>query len=250
MFVIRRWPIRRARWWRLPRWRPRSRATSPSRVPATVRRACPRQAACRASSRSRRNHGRTCSRSSAYGGRSMRPSTLTPGNSRAQASRTAATPSRRVRTWWTRAARSTWMRIGRSALADTAARDNRSTRSRLCTDWTPANAPGSCWPCWTGGGRSGASGVGRSAVSVRLARASWTRFSPKSTCPAAWAARTASAPNVLLTATRRTASGDRPLRVAALAMRARTAASRPATTVSSASRVHSFGLIESRMPLA
>ena len=37
-------------------------------------------------SRSRRNHGRTCSRSSAYGGRSMRPSTLTPGNSRARAS--------------------------------------------------------------------------------------------------------------------------------------------------------------------
>ena len=65
------------------------------------------------------------------------------------------------------------------------ARDNRSTRSRLCTDWTPANAPGILLALldWRGPIRCQRSG--RSAVSARVPRASWTRFSPKSTWPAA-----------------------------------------------------------------
>ena len=49
-----------------------------------------------------------------------------------------------------------------------------------------------------------------SAVSAIFCRPSWTLFSPKSRWPAAQAARTRSAPNVLETATSVTAPGSRP----------------------------------------
>jgi hypothetical protein len=66
--------------------------------------------------------------------------------------------------------------------------------------------------------------ISKSAVSSRFCRASWTLFSPKSRCPAAWAARTCAAPNVYDTASRRTSPGGRPHDTAAAAIRSRIAA--------------------------
>src|SRR6187402_387121 len=58
-----------------------------------------------------------------------------------------------------------------------------------------------------------------SAVSPIFCRPSWTLFSPKSTWPAAAAARTASALNVLETAISLTVVGSRPARRAAASSR-------------------------------
>ena len=68
----------------------------------------------------------------------------------------------------------------------------------------------------------------RSASSSAFASASCTRFSPKSRRPAAKASRTAEAGCVLLTPMRRTPAGSRETRSQAVAIRSRTACSRPA----------------------
>src|SRR3954466_15867538 len=70
--------------------------------------------------------------------------------------------------------------------------------------------------------------ISKSAVSPIFCRASWTLFSPKSRCPAAWAARTCSALNIFETARRRMSAGGRPAAAAAAAIRSRIAARLPA----------------------
>src|SRR5919107_4174623 len=69
--------------------------------------------------------------------------------------------------------------------------------------------------------------ISKSAVSASFCRASWTLFSPKSRCPAAYAARTCSALNVFETARRRMSAGGRPAAAAAAAIRSRIAARLP-----------------------
>src|SRR5687767_9643291 len=76
----------------------------------------------------------------------------------------------------------------------------------------------------------------RSDVSATFCRPSCTLFSPKSRWPAANAARTCSAGNVLETAIRVIASGSRCARAAAAAMRARTWLRLSAMTASEVTR--------------
>src|SRR3954449_5048849 len=64
---------------------------------------------------------------------------------------------------------------------------------------------------------------GRSATSAAFPRSSWARFSPKSRWPSAASARTASAGQVLLTASSDTSAGSRPAARAVASIRARTA---------------------------
>src|SRR5436190_6207683 len=78
----------------------------------------------------------------------------------------------------------------------------------------------------------------RSEVASIFCSASCTLFSPKSTCPAAAAARTCSGPKVLDTATSRIVAGSRCPRSAARAIRSRTAVSRPAISELAATGGH------------
>src|SRR5690349_10468199 len=79
--------------------------------------------------------------------------------------------------------------------------------------------------------------LGNSAVASSFCSASWTLFSPKSRCPAAYAARTWSALKVLETARSLTDPGSRPAAEAAAAIRFRTAAMLPAMSFNSLDRV-------------
>src|SRR5262245_55786095 len=76
--------------------------------------------------------------------------------------------------------------------------------------------------------------IDKSAVASTFCRASWTLFSPKSRCPAAYAVRTWSALNVLETARSRTDWGSRPAAAAAAAIRCRIAARLPAMSFTNA----------------
>ena len=108
--------------------------------------------------------------------------------------------------------------------------------STLSTDWIIANAGAAFRALFVCRWPSRCHLIDRSArFRAIFCRASWTRFSPKSRWPAAYASRTASMGKVLETATSRTEEGSRPADRAAAAMRARISASRSAMWTSSGS---------------
>src|SRR5687767_9613839 len=123
-------------------------------------------------------------------------------------------------------ARSTWTRISGRRRASAAASSIRRNKSSESIEWMASNGRAALralldcrWPIRC----QRASGCAAASASI-LGRASWTLFSPKSRWPASMAARMASRPKVLETATSRTASAARPESAAARAMRARTSA--------------------------
>src|ERR1700686_3039416 len=80
-----------------------------------------------------------------------------------------------------------------------------------------------------------------------LSAASWMRFSPMSSTPAAIASSTRAAGIPLLTAIRRTSSGSRLERTAAASIRARPASSRSATGESSSTTAISLAHVEGQL---
>src|ERR1019366_6450701 len=100
---------------------------------------------------------------------------------------------------------------------------SRRARSRESIVWTTAATFTARFALfdWIGPMRWPSASGGRCG---NFPSASWTRFSPNARTPAAWAARRSGSGYVFPTATRRTLSGERPLRTAAAAMRLRTSA--------------------------
>ena len=215
-------PARPARSSPPPRWRPRSRRSSPSTAPDRARASVTRQRS--ATSRRPANVRRA---SVAVGGET--PDRHQPAH--LEMRQLEKLRHRRI----DRVGREAGLRriavdvdldqdriaTAGSRLGDEAVeppgelRPNRPTRSRRRPP-----APGA--PCSTGAARRGASG--RPAPAGTLATASWTRFSPSRSRPAATASRSASGGTVFETATRVTPAGSRPARAQAAAIRARTSA--------------------------
>ncbi len=214
-------PCRPAPSSRLPRSPLRNRGSCPSTVRATDRPATPEPTSSSRSSRSRRNQGRASSGFSASGGSSISP-----------VSRAAVQPSAALTIAGTSLTGAPMLRLLQRQIDLDQHVDRPARLARRLVDLLQQvdavdgvngadrrrgfSALFDCrWPMR----------CHRSLVSADCAifcRASWTLFSPKSSCPASAAARTASMGWVLETAISRTSSGRRPARPAAFAIRSRT----------------------------